>query len=292
MFFETPALSWALSEKEGIEMPPVLEGKVCVFGAGGPVGAISASLLSERYTMRFVDLAPIEQFLAKPHNPLWPGWSKAPEPPHEWVQADITDYAQVENALRGCDAVINLTVNRSKPELAFRVNAIGAYNIAKAAHKLGMKRFLQTGVIVVTGYGFDGDMRYDSRVPDDIPLHPGSNLYPLTKMLGHSLVDAWAERTGLDVITYVFHRLRPHDLLDNRDDNAVIPYSVAWEDLGPALLCGLRAPQMERPNERFFICARMPMGKYAPDKAERLLGWKPRHNFEKFYRLPKPEGLI
>ena len=36
---------------------------------------------------------------------------------------------------------------------------------------------------------------------------------------------------------------------------------VAWEELGGAFLAGLRAPRLERPNERFFICAQTPLSK-------------------------------
>ena len=61
--------------------------------------------------------------------------------------------------------------------------------------------------------------------------------------------------------------------------------TVSWEDAGQAFLCGLRAPDLPRPYEVFSITARLPHGKYSPDKAERLLGWRPRHNFERLHLL-------
>jgi len=271
-------------------MPCIREGTVCIFGAGGPMGAAIAPVLAEHYTLRLADVAGLDEVLARPRGegpPFgWPRWSAPPEPPHEWRQADITDAAQVERTIEGCDAVINLSVNRDRPEQAFRVNAGGVFHILKAAATLRPKRIIQTGVIVVTGYGHDGDFRGDFRIPDDIPLHPGSNLYPLTKQLGLELATVFADRCGLDVMTFLFHRLRPHDRCDGRDDDVVIPYSTAWDDLGDAFLCGLRAPTAPRPNEVFFICGRIPTGKFAPDKAERLLSWRPRHSFERFYGLP------
>jgi hypothetical protein len=57
---------------------------------------------------------------------------------------------------------------------------------------------------------------------------------------------------------------------------------TAWEDLGEPFLLALRAPSsiFARPLERFHIVARQPAGKFGmSDKAERLLGWKPRHDF-------------
>ena len=272
-------------------MPGIEHGKICVFGAGGSVGAVSFPVLKQRYTVRLVDRDPIEAVIARKRNPIVPAWHDAPEPPHEWVQADLTDYEQVERAMTGCDAVVNLSVNRAVPEQAFRVNAVGVYNIMKAAAKLRPQRVVQTGVIMVWGYGHEGDLRYDYRVPEDMPLHPGSQLYGLSKQLGLETVTIFSMQHKIDALTIVFHRLRPHDALDDRDDNIVIPYSSAWDDLGGALECALRAPTMPRPNEVFHICARMPMGKYAPDKAERLLGWKPKHNFERFYHQPAPDSL-
>ena len=271
-------------------MPGIQAGTVCVFGAGGPMGAVAAPVLAQHYTLRLVDIASFDEVLARPHSKEpphgWPRWAEPLHPPHEWRQADITDYAHVERALEGCDAVINLSVSRSQPERAFRVNAIGVYHLLKAAVKLRPKRVIHTGVIVVTGYGHDADLRYDFRIPDDVPLHPGSNLYPLTKQLGLELATVFADRHGLDVITFLFHRLRPHDRLDGRDDDVVIPYSTAWDDLGGAFLCGLRAPTPPRPNEVFFICGHIPTGKFAPHKAERLLGWRPTHHFDGFYQRP------
>ena len=55
---------------------------------------------------------------------------------------------------------------------------------------------------------------------------------------------------------------------------------------GEAFLYGLRAPEMSRPYEVFFICTRQPHRKYRVDKAKRLLGWEARDTFEELYRVP------
>jgi hypothetical protein len=64
----------------------------------------------------------------------------------------------------------------------------------------------------------------------------------------------------------------------------MISFSTAMEDLGPAFVKSLEAPRMPHPNEKFLLCAELPMGKYDAKKAERLLGWKAQHTFDKFYR--------
>ena len=108
-------------------MATVNEGKVVLFGTGGPVGASAITSLKEHYTLRVTDLRPMtEVAAAPPQGPRAP----IPEvlgPPHENRVVDITDYAQVLAACEGMDAAINVSVVRPHPVLAFQVNMVGAY---------------------------------------------------------------------------------------------------------------------------------------------------------------------
>jgi nucleoside-diphosphate-sugar epimerase len=266
-------------------MPGIDKGKVVVFGAGGPVGAVAMAELAPHYTLRLTDIADISDVLARPGSPIWPRWKQAPEPPHEWRTVDVTDYEQVLAAMDGCDAAINLTVNRSDVALAFRINCVGVFNIMKAAAEVGLRRVVNTGPWN-RNMDYEGDYRYEFDLPDEVPYRPGTGLYGHTKHLGLKVADSFARTTGLDVITLWLSRLRPADALDGRDDDVFQSFSIAWDDLARVFPCSLRAPRMERPNEVLFICAHNPVGKYSPDKAERLLGWKPQHQFEQFYTRP------
>jgi len=264
-------------------MASVTSGIVCIFGAGGPVGAVAAEALAPHYTLRLVDAVPIHEILERPVVHKGFPSPQLLDSPHKWERADITDYAQVRKVVAGCDAVINLTVNRNEEEAAFAVNVLGAYHVMQAALEFRLKRVIHTGPESVLPR-FEGDYYHDFGIPDDSPPRPGTALYPLTKYLARVVVDAFArERGAVEVITFLVSRLRPADEKDGRDDDVVIAYSTAWEDLGEAFRCGLQAPPMPGPNEVFNICSRLPMGKYAPDKAERLLGWKPVHDFNRFY---------
>jgi nucleoside-diphosphate-sugar epimerase len=264
-------------------MATVSSGTICIFGAGGPVGAVVAEALAPHYTLRLVDALTIDEILARPaEHPSFPIQRKY-EYPHTWEVADITNYSQVKRVVEGCDAVINLAVSRYTDEAAFAVNVMGAFYVMKAAEKYHLKRVIHTGPESALPRS-EGDYFYDAGIPDEAPARPGTGLYPLTKHLSRVVVEAFAqERPEMDVLTFLVSRLRPANEKDDRDDNVVIAYSTAWEDLGDAFLCGLRAPPMPQPNETFHICGRLPMGKYSPDKAERLLGWKPVHKFEQFY---------
>ncbi len=148
---------------------------------------------------------------------------------------------------------------------------------------MGLSRVIQTGMLSANGYGYEGDWRYDFGLGEQGPQRPGTHLYGLTKHLGLETATAFADRHGLDIMTLLFHRLRPHDQLDNRDGNIMIPYATAWDDLGPLLLAALQAPEMPNPNELFYVTADMPMGKFHAEKALRLLGWQAGHRFERFY---------
>ncbi len=271
-------------------MGAVREGRVCVFGAGGPVGAKVYEALRGEYAIRFADIVPAEAVAAKPFNPKWPGFREVPPPPHEWVLADITDLEQVERALAGCAAVINLAVNRSDPAGAFWINTVGTWNVLRAAGKLGLGRVINTGPVNVAGLCHEGDERFQFGITEEAPLRCGMNLYGITKRLGMDACAAFAEHHGIEVLTLLVSRLRPHDDYDGRDDDVAIPFSVAWEDLGESFRCALRAGPMPGTHETFFICARMPMEQYLPDKAERLLGWKARHTFERFCERPSKAG--
>ena len=117
-------------------MATVNEGKVVLFGAGGPVGASAIAALKDHYALRVTDLRPMTAVAAAP-----PQSPRAPIPevlglPHENRVVDITDYAQVLAACEGMDAAINVSVIRPHPVLAFQVNMVGAYNVAKRRRSL------------------------------------------------------------------------------------------------------------------------------------------------------------
>jgi nucleoside-diphosphate-sugar epimerase len=160
---------------------------------------------------------------------------------------------------------------------------IGAYNVMKAAVDCGIKRIIHTGPRH-TSLSFEGDYWPDFRIPDEAPLHPGSDLYALTKCLGGEIVQTFAERHNLEVITFLYCAFKPANGREG-DDNWLHPFQTAWEDTGEPFAYALRAGPMPNNYEVFDILADLPHGKWKPSKAERLLGWKPKHNFEKFYTL-------
>ena len=267
-------------------MAGIIQGRLCILGAGGPVGAIIYEKFKKtKYILRLVDNKPFNELINLQKNIKHLPKLTSLEKPHEWIVGDITNYGQIENVLDGCDGVINLTVNRDDVDIAFDVNVIGVFNLMKASIAKNIKRIIQTGPVTVHPR-FEGDFYYDYNIPDETPIRPGTDLYPLTKNLGSDIINSFVlEYPELDVMTFLVSRLRYANKKDGRNDDVVIAYSTAWEDLGEAFLCGIKSNTKMEPNEVFHICGNLPMGKYKPTKAGKMLGWYPKHNFSKFYTL-------
>lgn len=265
-------------------MAAVTAGKVCIFGAGGPVGAMAAQALGQDYALRLTDLHHVTDILAanKPQSDGAP-MPVVPKAPHEWQQVDISNYAQVLDAAQGMDALINVAVLRHELVPAFQVNLIGAYNVMKAAVACGIKRIIHTGPRH-TRLDFEGDYWPDFDIPDEAPLHPGSDLYALTKHLGGQVVRVFAERYDLEVLCFLYTSFRPGQVPDEKVGTGVHPLTVAWEDTGTPFWHGLRVPSLDHNYEVFDITVDLPHGKYGTGKAQRLLGWQPQHTFERLYQ--------
>ena len=250
---------------------------VVIFGAGGPLAAATAHELVRSYRLRLTDVRPIADIVAaaKPQSPGAP----LPEvlgPPHETRVVDVTDYAQVEAACAGMDAIVNCTVVRPHPVQAFLVNTIGAYHVMRAAVTHRIRRVVHTGPQLVAsdrpaGYWWDFD------VPDDAPARPGTSLYGMTKYLGQEIVRLFAEQYDLQVPALFYSSFVNPQTAQPRQDG-VFAMTVSWEDAGRAMRHALEAPSLPRPFEIFHILADLPHGKFTNHKARHLLGWQPRDN--------------
>jgi nucleoside-diphosphate-sugar epimerase len=260
--------------------------RVVIFGAGGPLAAISAQALERDHVLRLCDRRPLAEIVAEGR----PQSRGAPVPrllgqPHELQQVDVTDYAQVLEATRGMDAVINMTVMRHDPVEAFRVNTLGAYNVIRAAVECGIRRIVQTGPQQVTntmpgGYWADVDL------PSSVPPRPGVGLYFISKFLGQEIMRIFAQEHDLEVPTLVFGPFtNPDDCAP--DELGGYPFLVSWADAAEAVRGALRAPAFPRPFEVLHIVADLPHGRYRNDRTKALLHWQPRDSLDVHWRRPR-----
>lgn len=263
--------------------------RVVIFGAGGPLGAITAENLAPDHLLRLTDIRPLAEIAAgSPQSPGAPLPRVLPEP-HEEQRVDVSDPEQVISAAEDMDAIINCSVIRPHPVNAFRVNTLGAYTVARAAVANGIHRIVHTGPVQFllehpSGYAADFDLS------PEIPPRPGDNLYFLTKYLGQEVCRIFAEEHSLSIPTMLFGNfVNPAHSPERARD--LYPFTISWADAATAMRAALHVATLPRPFEVFHVNADLPHGKYPNDKAKRLLDWQPRDRLEDLWRRQDNAGM-
>jgi predicted dehydrogenase len=130
---------------EGFRAPAVrrsgpLSGRrVLVTGAGGFLGNRTVELLREKF-----DCDPVALIRAPKGAARLARWTG------DIVLGDICSRADMDRAVRGCDAVVHCAVGTSwKPEETRRVTVEGTRTVAEAAHAAGVKRFVHISTLFV-----------------------------------------------------------------------------------------------------------------------------------------------
>ena len=279
---------------------------VLILGGAGRMGPWVVHALEGRHRLRVTDVPPAPEWLS-----------------HEYRQLDIADPDGVMAAAEGMDAIINLAVMRNDRRAAFDVNTLGNHNLATAAVRHDIRRIVNTGPhYQLAGPQYEG---WDFGLQPDMPPAPGARLYPLTKALGQEVLRVFSERHDLYVQTLLFCTLRMPDsleLLPNpphmhdaapanpprpvgadrsqpvpqpqrraepQEAQAMGPFSIAWPDVGPAVLAALEVELARLPSrcETYFVLADTPQGKFRNDKIRRILDWTPRFHLEPLW-IRKP----
>ena len=165
--------------------------KVAIYGANGAMGPHVIRALEGEHELRLSDVNDLEGS------------------PHEYRKIDVADLDAVVDAAEGMDAIINLSVLRDDRKIAFDVNARGCYNVMTAAVTHGVRRVVNTGPhFTLSGATYE---RFDYDVGPDIPAQPGTNLYALTKSLGHEICRVFTRNHDVYVIGLFFYNFRPEE---------------------------------------------------------------------------------
>jgi nucleoside-diphosphate-sugar epimerase len=153
--------------------------RVLVTGGSGKAGrACVRDLLEHGYKVINVDAVP-------------PGEALCP-----FVEADLTDFGQVVEALSGVDsrhdrvdAVVHLAAipapGRSTNAVTFRNNILSTYNVFEAARKLEIRNLVWASSETVLGLPFDEPPPY-APLDEDYPARP-ETAYSLSKFLGEEM---------------------------------------------------------------------------------------------------------
>jgi hypothetical protein len=238
--------------------------KVAIYGANGAMGPHVIKALEGEHELRLSDVNDLQGS------------------PHEYRKIDVAHIDAVVDAAQGMDAIINLSVLRDDRKIAFDVNARGCYNVMTAAVTHGVRRVINTGPhFTLSGATYE---RFDYDVGPDIPAQPGTNLYALTKSLGHEICRVFAQNHDLYVIGLFFYNFRlPEEGSELGQD--LTPFSVTWDDTGRAFAAALSVDLETLPSrwESFFVFADLPHHKFSNEKVKRLLGWQPTSDLHEFW---------
>jgi len=118
---------------------------------------------------------------------------------YRFVQGDIADRSAVQEALNGCQAVVNFAaethVDRSilEPDAFVKTDVLGTWTLAEAARAAGVTRFLQVSTDEVYGAVLDGASSENDRLDPTSP-------YSAAKAGGELLVLAAHKTYGLPAL--------------------------------------------------------------------------------------------
>ena len=239
--------------------------KVLILGGAGMLGPYVIPVLEHKYDLRVTDIK---------RPPL--------EFRGEFRFVDVANAEQVMDAAEGMDAIINLSVLRPDRKVAWDVNAMGCYHMMEAAVKHGIKRIINTGPhFTVAGSTYEN---YDYEINPDVPPHPGTLLYSLSKSVGHDICRVYAENYDLYVQMYLYYNFRDPARIER--EREIRPFGISWQGGGEIVPYGLEIPFEKLPSrfETFFIFQDMPHGRFTNEKAKRILGWQPRDEISAIWR--------
>ena len=250
--------------------------KVLILGANGMLGPHALRALEGHYELKLADMAGPKGIFGH-RTGFRPDQT---QDRHRYHKVDVSDPAQVMTAAEGMDAIVNLSVLRDHRRKSFDVNVLGSYNIMAAAVEHGIRRVIGSGAhFTVQGHDYE---RFDYDIHPDVPPHPGIEMYPFTKALGLQLSRVFTENHDVYLIWLLFYNF--FDPGDHLEDYA--PFIVTWSDAAEAIRRALEVSLETLPSrcEAFNVFTDIPHRKFSNEKTRRLLGWKPRHRLESFWR--------
>ena len=229
------------------------------------------------------------------------------------VVADLTDFGQAIDVLRGVDAVVHLAnipgPDRAPPATTFNVNVTMNFNVFYAAAQLGLDRVVWASSETTLGLPFDVPPHY---APVDEEHYPfPTTTYALSKVVSESIAEHVAAWSGIPFVA-----LRLSNILGPEDYERFPsywddPHLRRWNlwsyvdvrDVAAACRVALEAPVegaasfvvaaadsvMTRPSAELLgevfpgVELRRDVGEFgsllASDRAREALGWQPRHSW-------------
>jgi threonine 3-dehydrogenase len=162
--------------------------RILITGAGGQIGG---------------DL--VETFRRRGHTVIATDVAMPPDrvPPSDkvsWHHLDVTDASSVLALMRRVEpervfhlAAILSARGEEIPQMTYRVNELGTYNVLEACRETGVGQLIFTSSIAV----FGPDTHTETPTPDEAPRHP-TTMYGVNKASGELLGAYYHRRYGFD----------------------------------------------------------------------------------------------
>jgi nucleoside-diphosphate-sugar epimerase len=243
---------------------------VLITGAAGFIAPVVSKDLCRSHKLRLLDIADVK------------------DPKGEVYKGSVTDYAFVDRAMQGVDAVVHMARSPHLPmlprptqpdhledlEMNFEVNVRGTHNVCRAAFEKKVRRFVYTSTHAVwlhnPGYEVapsQGGLATTEEVePTPRPEYP----YALTKYLGEKVVEVFA-KAGLPSIT-----LRLGQVVATWPEKKSIERNMVHiSDVSQAVRLALENETVR--FDVFNIFGAFKETSYPIEKARRILGYTPRY---------------
>jgi nucleoside-diphosphate-sugar epimerase len=128
----------------------------------------------------------------------------------EQRQADLTDFGETVEALRGAEAVVHLAAipapGLRPDELTFRANTTSTYNVMSAAPLLGLARVVWASSETILGLPFEREHPAYAPVDEEHPPLPESS-YALSKLVSEEMARQFSRWTGLPYVGLRFSNI-------------------------------------------------------------------------------------
>ena len=243
---------------------------------------------------------------------------EADDLPTEFVRCDLGDAEAVNGILQGAEAVVHMGAipgpSRAEPRVIFENNVSADFNVMMSAAELGLRRVVFSSSAFGMGWAHDGNAFVPLYLPLDeehpmMPFEP----YGLTKQVGEDIGRMIARNSATTVVSLRFTNVALPEVQSEFPWPAPTPENpltlVMWayadaRDVAEAQVLALDAEideyeafMIAQPSSRFneptIDIVKQNFGDrveireglsgtasvISTEKAQRLLGWTPRHDW-------------
>jgi nucleoside-diphosphate-sugar epimerase len=230
------------------------------------------------------------------------------------IRADLTDFGETVDVLRGAEAVVHLAAipapGLRPDEVTFRINTTSTYNVFQAAPTLGLGRVVWASSETILGLPFERERPAYAPIDEEHPPLPEYS-YALSKLISEEMARQFNRWTGIPFVGLRFSNImEPHDYeqfpgfwgdanvrrwnlwgyVDARDVAQSCRLAVHSELAGAeAFIVAAGDTVMNRPSRELMaevypdVPIRGDLGEFesllSSAKAGRLLGYEPRHSW-------------